>query len=98
MKVLNLSLNVCYSVTIEATKTLPFPSSKAGPIEPAPLKVSKKDSIQKQSNLFVNTLDFIKKHAYTEYVALIKANVSLLSRVRKIGNKVYYYSEMLECI
>ena len=89
MKVLNLSLNVCYSVTIEATKTLPFPSSKAGPIEPAPLKVSKKDSIQKQSNLFVNTLDFIKKHPYTEYIASIKAGyVSLLSRVRKIGNKV----------
>ena len=35
------------------------------------------------------TKDFIKKLPYTEYIASIKVGyVSLLSRVRKIGNKV----------
>ena len=35
----------------------------------------------------MNTLDFSKKHPYYKNIA-IKVDVSLLSRVRKIGNKV----------
>ena len=88
MSVLNLYLNVRYSVSIEATKTaLPF--NQGGTAWIRPLKVCKKDSLPKQFILYVNTLDFIKKHPYTEYIASIKVGyVSLLSRVRKIGNKV----------
>ena len=88
MKVLNLCLNVRYSVSFEATKTtLPF--NQGGTAWIRPLKVCKKDSLPQQFILYVNTLDFIKKHPYTEYIASIKVGyVSLLSRVRKIGNKV----------
>ena len=49
MKVLKLCIYVCYAVTIEATKSLSFPLSKADPIESAPLKVSKKDSLKSNS-------------------------------------------------
>ena len=36
----------------------------------------------------MNTLDFTKKHPYYNKNIAIKVDVSLLSRVRKIGNKV----------
>ena len=90
MNVLKLCLNVHYSVVINGShQELALPSNQGGSAWIRPLKVCKKDSLPKQFILYVNTLDFIKKHPYTEYIASIKVGyVSLLSRVRKIGNKV----------